>query len=41
MSLIAAVRKWLELEPKEEPLCPLPKGGEAIKFDEDEQAAYR
>lgn len=39
MGPIVAVRKWLKPEPKEEPLCPPPVGGEAMEFDEDEQKA--
>ena len=38
MSLIGALFGWSGKGDKEEPLCPLPVGGEPIKIDDDEQA---
>ena len=38
MSLIGALFGWSGKGVKEEPLCPLPVGGEPIKIDDDEQA---
>ena len=39
MSLIETFKDWFRTGTGEEPLCPLPVGGEAIEFDDDEQAA--
>ena len=39
MGLIESFWRLWRPEPEEEPLCPLPVGGEAIEFDDDEQAA--
>lgn len=39
MSFIETFKGWFGTGAGEEPLCPLPVGGEAIEFDEDEQAA--
>lgn len=37
MSLMGALFGWLGKGSKEEPLCPLPVGGEPIEFDSEEQ----
>ena len=39
MNLIETFKEWFRTGTVEEPLCPLPVGGEAIEFDEDEQTA--
>ena len=39
MGLIEPFWRLWRPEPEEDPLCPLPIGGEVIEFDDDEQAA--